>query len=181
MTAMPTKSRSAAAVPPGAASPSADPSDVAPTAGAQLLERADALFRIAVETVRQHRRYACLVDHGTGMTEQRAALKLASFCDTLLIDAIGAYEKCSGKAPTIPGLDAEAWWHKANSLWHQAKEYERRHQVSDRASRMLNAQHDPAMLGELALEFDLEASALMMLQQAIDAYRKARPEAELRG
>ena len=157
---------------------SAAADDAAPSPTAQLLERADALFRTAVEAVRQHRRYACLVDHGTGLPEQRAALKLASFCDTLLIDAIGAYEKCSQKAATS-GLDAEAWWHKANALWHQAKEYERRHQVSDRASRMLNAQHDMAMLGELALEFDLEASALMMLQQAIDAYRKARPEADL--
>jgi len=165
---------------PNTSRPAADPSDTALAPGAQLLERADALFRTAVETVRQHRRYACLVDHGAGMVEQRAALKLASFCDTLLIDAIAAYEKCGQKAPTIPGLDAESWWHKGNALWHQAKEYERRHQVSDRASRLLNGQHDPAMLGELALEFDLEASALMMLQQAIEGYRKARPEAELR-
>ena len=175
---MPTRSRPAAA-PSGAAHPDADPSDRAPAPAAQLMERADGLFRTAVETVRQHRRYACLVEHGTGMAEQRAALKLASFCDTLLIDAIAAYEKCSEKASSIPGLDAEAWWHRANGLWHQAREYERRHQVSDRASRLLTGEHDAIRFGELAIEFDLEASALMMLQQAIDAYRKARPDADL--
>ena len=175
---MPTRSSRPAAAP-DAARQFPESSDDARAPGAMLLERADALFRTAVETVRQHRRYACLVGNGSGTPEQRAAARLASFCDTLLIDAIAAYEKCGQKAASIPGLNDEAWWHKANALWHQAKEYERRHQVSDRASRMLNAQHDPAMLGELALEFDLEASALMMLQQAIDAYRKARPEAEL--
>ena len=142
----------------------------------QLLERADALFRTAVETCRQHRRYACLVDHGVADPELRAALKLATFCDGLLVEAIRAYVKAGER---LPGPDAEAWWHRANALWHAAREYERRHQVSDRTSRMLNAQHDSAMLRELALEYDLEASALLFLQQAIDAYRKCRPEVEL--
>ena len=140
----------------------------------QLQQRADTLFRTAVETCRQHRRYAALVEMGAREPEQKAALRLASVCDTMLVDAIASYERCGAK---ISGLDSEEWWHKANSLWHQAREYERRHQVTDRASRLLNAQHDSQMLGELSMEFDLEASALLMLQQAIEGYRKARPEA----
>ena len=157
----------------GAAEPAAETLSTAE----QLLQRADALFRIAVETCRQHRRYAALVEMGAREPEQRAALKLATFCDAMLVDAIASYERCGAK---IQGLDGEAWWRKANSLWHNAREYERRHQVTDRASRLLNAQHDQQMLGELALEYDLEASALLMLQQAIDAYRAVRPEAAIR-
>ena len=160
-----------------AANAAADAADATPAPADQLLQRADTLFRIAVETCRQHRRYAALVERGAREWEQRATLKLASACDALLVEAIASYEKCGAK---VQGLDAEAWWHKANALWHHAREYERRHQVTDRASRLLNAQHDPQMLGELALEYDLEASALLFLQQAIDAYRKVRPEAEIK-
>ena len=142
----------------------------------QLQQRADTLFSTAVETCRQHRRYAALVDMGAREPEQKAALRLASVCDTMLVDAISSYERCGAK---VTGID-DAWWHKANSLWHQAREYERRHQITERASRLLGAQHDPQMLGELALEYDLEASALLMLQQAIEGYRKVRPEGEIK-
>ncbi len=167
---------------PASSAPATPPTDShadaeTPTPATQLLERADTLFRMALETCRQHRRYSALVDRGARESEQRAALKLAGFCDGLLVEAITSYEKCGAK---VQGLDAEAWWHKANGLWHHAREYERRHQITERASRLLNAQHDPQMLGELALEYDLEASALLFLQQAIDAYRKVRPEAELK-
>jgi hypothetical protein len=157
----------------GAAEPAAETLSTAE----QLLQRADALFRIAVETCRQHRRYAALVEMGAREPEQRSALKLATFCDAMLVDAISSYERCGAK---VQGLDGEPWWRKANSLWHNAREYERRHQVTERASRLLNAQHDQQTFGELALEYDLEASALLMLQQAIDAYRKVRPEADIR-
>jgi hypothetical protein len=36
----------------------------------------------------------------------------------------------------------------------------------------------PNRLAELAMEFDLEASALLNLRMAADAYRAVRPEAE---
>ena len=171
------KSPAPATPAPAAPAASADSADDTPTLTEQLQQRADALFRTAVETCRQHRRYAALVEKGARDVEQRAAVKLATLCDTMLVDAIASYERCGAK---VQGLDAEAWWHKANSLGHHAREYERRHQVTERASRLLNAQHDQQMLGELALEYDLEASALLMLQQAIDAYRKVRPEAEIK-
>ena len=143
--------------------------DAAPTLTEQLQQRADTLFRTAVETCRQHRRYAALVEMGAREPEQKAALKLASFCDTLLVEAIASYERCGAR---VQGLDDAPWWHKANALWH--------HQITDRASRLLNAQHDAQMLGELRLEYELEISALLMLQQAIEEYRKVRPEAGIK-
>ena len=171
------KSTAAKAAPAATAPTTTAPDDAAPTLTEQLQQRADTLFRTAVETCRQHRRYAALVEMGAREPEQKAALKLASFCDTLLVDAIASYERCGAR---VQGLDDAAWWHKANSLWHQAREYERRHQVTERASRMLNAQHDQQMLGELRLEYELEVSALLMLQQAIEEYRKVRPEAAIK-
>ena len=171
--AMPKSPAPATPAPAHAAEPAAETL----TQPEQLQQRADALFRTAVEACRQHRRYAALADKGAREVEQRAALKLASMCDAMLVDAIASYERCGAK---VQGLDAEAWWHKANSLWHSAREYERRHQITERASRQLNGQHDQQMLGELAMEYDLEASALLMLQQAIEGYRKVRPEAEVK-
>lgn len=158
------------------ASPDASP-DATLSPAEQLLQRADTLFRTAIETCRAHRRYAALVERGARDVEQRAAVKLAGLCDAMLVDAIASYERCGAR---VTGLGDEQWWHKANALWHQAREYERRHQVTERAQRLMNAQHDPQLLGELAMEFDLEASALLFLQQAIEGYRKCRPEAEIK-
>ena len=178
---MPKSSTSASASSAAASVPSAAPSssqsalpDTTLSLPEQLQERADTLFRTAVETCRQHRRYAALVEMGAREPEQKAALKLAGYCDTLLVEAIASYERCGAK---VQGLDDAPWWRKANAHWHQAREYERRHQVTERASRLLNAQHDSQMLGELSVEYDLEASALLMLKQATESYRKARPDA----
>ena len=43
---------------------------------------------------------------------------------------------------------------------------------------MTNA-HDPSQLARLALEYDLEASALMALKLAVNTYHKERPAADL--
>ena len=74
----------------------------------------------------------------------------------------------------------EAWWHRANGLWHAAREYARRHQGCDDASRKLR-NHSPEALGELAMEYDLEASAVLALRHAAQAYCKVRPQAALNG
>ena len=150
----------------GGASPSETPRD-----------RADALYRAAVECCRQRERYARLVDSGAGETEQKAALKLARYCDDLLRDAVGAYEKAAGRARGAAAA-GEPWWHKANTLWMACREYERRHRMCDEATKRLE-ERTSAKLGELALDYDLEASAVLALKQAIQDYRKCRPDAEL--
>ena len=72
----------------------------------------------------------------------------------------------------------EAWWHRANALWHASREYARRHRGCDRAGRdMAGAQHSSDMLASLNIEYELEASALLALKHATEAYRKVRPEA----
>jgi hypothetical protein len=150
--------------------PSLTPSAVEPT----ICEKADVLFRSAAECCRQHRRYARLIEMNTGEIEQRAALRLVAASDETLVAAAMDYETGCVK---VNGERNDEWWHKANNLWHACREYARRHSLSDRASGEFRA-HDVTKLASLGVEYELEASALLAMQHAVDAYRKLRPEAD---
>ena len=140
-----------------------------------VCDKADVLFRSAAECCRQHRRYARLVEMGTHETEQIAALRLVAASDEQLTQAAASYESsCMG----VNGERRDDWWHKANNLWHACREYARRHSLSDSASGEFRA-HGVSKLTSLGVEYELEASALLALQHAVDAYRKLRPEADL--
>jgi hypothetical protein len=59
-----------------------------------------------------------------------------------------------------------------------SREYARRQRTSKRAGRELgDGKHSTERLGELTLDYDLEASALLLLRQATDGYRRVRPQA----
>jgi hypothetical protein len=135
---------------------------------------ADRLYRAATECVRQRQRYSALVEAGTAEDEQHSALQLASTCDTLLLAAIGAYET----APSVGIAKEEEWYRKAIMLWQASREYQRRHSGVDLKSRRISA-HSADQLKDLAMEYDLEASALLALQHAVTAYRKCVPEAHI--
>jgi hypothetical protein len=144
-------------------------------AGVRIL--ADALFRAALECCRQHQRLSRLVAADALDAEQAAAATVTARVDGFLAEVVPAYERAASAAS---GLDGEDWWHKANMLWRASREHLRHHDAADRAARLMRL-HSREKLGELAVEFDLEASALLGLQHALEAYRKVRPEAELRG
>ena len=147
-----------------------------PAAGAPTIcDKADSLFRSAAECCRQHRRYSRLVEMGTDESEQQAALRLVAASDEQLAAAAANYESSCLKAN---GERQDEWWHKANNLWHACREYARRHSLSDRASGEFRA-HDANKLTSLGVEYELEASALLAMQHAVEAYRKLRPEADL--
>jgi hypothetical protein len=142
-----------------------------------ICDKADVLFRSAAECCRQHHRYARLVEMETDESEQQAALKLVAASDEQLASAAAAYEASCMK---VNGERRDEWWHKANNLWHACREYARRHSLSDRASGEFRA-HDRSKLTALEVEYELEASALLALQQAVEAYRKLRPGADWSG
>ena len=102
------------------------------------------------------------------------ALRLVAASDGST-QAAAAYES---SCMTVNGERRDDWWHRANNLWQACREYARRHSLSDRASDEFRA-HDAAKLTALGVEYELEASALLALQHAVDAYRKLRPEADL--
>jgi hypothetical protein len=151
------------------------PEHDAPQPGAR--ERADALFRAAIECCRQHERYARVVASDADDGEESAVSRVVSLCDEQLRAAVTAYET----AAVRPDRDAQdEWWRRANALWLASREWVRRHEHCDETSRRLG-RHTPEKLGELAMEYDLEASALLALRHALDAYRQVCPEAELNG
>jgi hypothetical protein len=139
-----------------------------------LLQGADTLYRAAAECHRQHTRHARLLELGAPDEEQKEALEMAYICDDSLATAMTAYESAKGHSD---GHADDAWWHRANMLWHATREYIKRHATSDGMSRKVGRQ-SPNRLGELTLSFDLEASALLALKMSADSYRAARPEAE---
>jgi hypothetical protein len=114
------------------------------------------------------------VESATSEEEQIAALEVASMCDEVLLVAIAGYEG----TPAGAVAKEEEWYRKAVLLWQASREYQRRHSGVDLRSRRLTA-HAPAQLKELAMEYDLEASALLALQHAVVAYRKCVPEAHI--
>jgi hypothetical protein len=139
-----------------------------------ICDKADILFRSAAECCRQHRRYARLIEMETDEAEQRAALRLAVASDEQLAEAVEAYASSCMK---VNGERNDDWWHRANNLWQACREYARRHSLSDRASGEFRA-HNVSKLQSLGVEYELEASALLAMQHAVDAYRKLRPEAD---
>jgi len=143
---------------------------------AAFYQRADALYRCAVECCRQHERLARLVKEGAMQVEQRAAQSLVAVCDEALADLAAAYETVA--ATRVCAESDGACCRAANGLWMAGREFARRRRTSHRAGRNLgDGKHSSERLGELALDYDLEASALLALKQAADAYRKVRPSA----
>jgi len=138
-----------------------------------LRAKADGLFRIASECIRQQDRCAHLGSLSCAQTEKRLAQSAARYSIEALATMLEAYEKSS--TLKVEGAD-EAWWRKANAVWMASREFARRHRGTDAASKDLESP-GAGRFGELALDFELEASALLALRQAADSYRQVRPEA----
>ena len=142
---------------------------------ADFYRRADALFRCAVECCRQHERRAQLMQRGALSTELRAAQALVDACDESLAELVGCYERAAGRGH--PPKE-NACWRAANGLWMASREYARRQRTSARAARgIADTGEHSTRLTELAMDYDLEASALLALKQATESYRVTRPQA----
>lgn len=136
----------------------------------------DRLYRSAYEAVRQRQRYAALVAAGALDDEQEAALGLASACDAHLLGSIASFEHFASNGGAVHR--DEEWYRKGTTLWQASRDYERRHAHSNEKSKRLSS-HSAEHLGKLAMDFDLEASALLALQHALTAYQKVAPDAQL--
>ncbi|MGQ0764032.1 MAG: hypothetical protein ACT4OZ_00005 [Gemmatimonadota bacterium] len=135
---------------------------------------ADRLYRAASECIRQRQRYSGLVEAATSEEEQKTALAVAKLCDEILMKSIVEFERGVGGSENKD----EDWYRKSTALWAAARDYERRHTECDDKTRKLGI-HSREQLGQLAADYDLEASALLALQHAAASYRKAVPDAHL--
>ena len=106
--------------------------------------------------------------------EQIAAARIVAVCDEELLRMTQVYHAAAA-ASRKNGDDA--WRHAANMLWHASREYLRHHRGAELASRTMR-NHSSEKLGELAVEYELEASALLALRQSVECYRRIRPSAD---
>lgn len=148
-----------------AAAPPVDPMTL-------VRSRADALYRAAVECCRQHDRAAKLSATDEPELEHKHLDALCKMCDRSLAELAEAY---SGTAAHVHPERDEPWWHKANALWHAAREYERRHAGSDALGKSAATKHSAEKFKSMQMQYELEASSLLALSHAASAYLKTRP------
>ena len=137
--------------------------------------RADALYRCAAECARQHERIVRMMDKELTPIEQRIQAEVAGLCKEALAEISEDYKECSARVH--PTGEDERWWQKANAIWLAGREYLRRNHLSELVGRRASDQ-TPEKFGEMQMDYELEASALLALEQAIAAYKKVRPEVE---
>jgi hypothetical protein len=135
---------------------------------------ADALFRSAIEACRQHERVARCSERGCSEDELKEMAELCDLGHRHLAARTAAWEKAAGEGR---GKNGDDFWHAANTLWHASREYARRHHSCDAMTTRVSRRSTDA-LGALTLEYELEASALLALRQAVAGYRKLRVDAE---
>lgn len=106
--------------------------------------------------------------------EVEAAQRACTECDAVLGDLVAAYEQTA--ASVVPTGNDAGWWHRANALWLASRDYLRRTGSCETSSKDLKT-HSPDRLNELHTEYELEASALLALRHAAEAYKRDRPSA----
>jgi predicted ribonuclease YlaK len=132
----------------------------------------DALARTASETCRQHERLARLNTLSVAKSELGAAHAMVDNIDLALAECVRDVETTCSRVTISEDADIRQ---AANAMWLAAREYLRRHSIAEKASRQLT-QHDAEKLGDLQLEYELEASALLGLKHAMSTYQKLRPD-----
>ena len=137
-----------------------------------LRAKADGLARSGAEGIRQRDRCAKLNSLDCGQTEKKLAREAATIADRALVQMLESYGKSSARLK--PEGDDEAWWKKANAVWMAAREYTRRHGATDDSEGTARHSGEVAVLGELQLDAELEASALLAMRQAVKAYAGIR-------
>ncbi len=133
----------------------------------------DALCRTAAETCHQRDRRARLSQLGAAKWELAAAEALVDTCDLALEECVREFENICRNDSLSDSIELRQ---AASALWLAAREYIRRLSIANRASRQLGQQHDAEAFSDLRLEYELEASSLLALKQAVGVYTKLRPE-----
>lgn len=146
--------------------------DPAVTTVELLRAKADGLARTAAECIRMQDRCAKLNGLDCGQTEKKLARELATHVDKALATMVESYEKSAARVK--PEGDDELWWKRANNVWMAAREYSRRHRSTDATEGSARHSGEVAALGELQLDAELEASALLAMRHAVKAYEAVR-------
>lgn len=136
---------------------------------------ADALYRSAAEAARQHERVTKLNERGAHHSEMAEATTLREVSHRHLRARAELYEVAASVGKGDHGDD---YWHAANALWHAARDYCRRAGEGDEAAGKLK-KHSSEQLNALAMDYELEGSALLAMRNTMAAYKKLRPNVTL--
>ncbi len=134
---------------------------------------ADSLYRAADECCRQQARIGRVLDLKCSDEELEAVIETSVLCVRLLGEAGERYGAVGSN--DRDGM-SEQVWHAANTLWHASREYARKHNACNVKSAKMS-RHSATQLGELAIEYELKASAVLALRYAVEEYAKLRPAA----
>lgn len=132
------------------------------------------MFRAAAECCHQHDRTSRIHAKASLEAEVEVAQRACEECDAALRELVDFYQQTAELV--VPTGDDEAWWHSANALWLASREYLRRLGGCDSSTKDLK-DHSRERLNSLHAEYELEASALLALRHAADAYKRLRPSA----
>lgn len=144
---------------------------IAPTS---LVDVADTLLRAASEASRQHDRVTRLLAKGSFDAELKHVAELCDATVRHLAATATAYEAAAAHGKETV---EEQVWRAANNLWLASREAVRRHDISQSLVKKLG-KHTPEQLAQVQVEFELQASSLLAVRQAIATYKKLRPDAD---
>lgn len=145
-------------------------SEPIPTPSASACGAADALLRASGECVHQHERLGRALELACSDGELQHVAQCTELAHAYLQTTTAAYDKTATAAPEAKD---QGWWHAANGLWDAGRRYLQRTAGTDHVSR-LAGKHSREKLAELAMEYELERSALMALKRAVEEYGTSR-------
>lgn len=140
------------------------------TPSASACGAADALLRASAECVHQHERLGRALELACSDGELQHIAKCTELAHTQLQVTTAAYDKTATAAPEAKD---QAWWHAANGLWNASNRFLQRTAGTDNVSR-LAGKHSKEKLAELAMEYELERSALLALKHAVEEFGDVR-------
>ncbi len=141
-----------------------------------LFSAADALFRCAAESCRQHLRLARLIAVGASEPEQQVAWKVAASCDALLKQVTEAYAPAAALSSSNSNVDVRRC---GNALWRASRAFTNRFLDKSRSPNDSKREHSSGDFLDLRLRHELDASSILNLKQATEGYRRCRPSAAL--
>ena len=145
-------------------------SEPTPTPSASACGAADELLRASAECVHQHERLGRALELACSDGELRHVAQCTELAHTYLQTTTAAYDKTATAAPEAKD---QAWWHTANAMWNASNRFLQRTAGTDHVSR-LAGKHAKDKLAELAMEYELERSALLALKHAVEEFGAAR-------
>jgi hypothetical protein len=149
-----------------------------PPVDGDLHAAADALFRCAAESCRQHHRVAHLVARAAGDAELQVGWQVAALCDALLKQVTDQYAPIAAQPASTENRELRR---SANALWRASRSFTNRFLDEDHLPYDTGREHSSGDFRDLRVRHELDASSILNLKQAVEEYQRVRPAASFMG